>query len=148
MLILVKREIPWLLVASIVIVIAVQVFLPSEPAPIRGIVENKTLIGIKLGVEDVIAEFTIYGINSTLDNWEELFDNGTAVTGDTEEYLNGLYDEVEYRMVVGYKEDMEEYTVNWEDFNKVEPYEIIYYSPSDEGHMIIKEVVRSTDQVD
>ena len=51
-------------------------------------------------------------------------------------------------MVVGYKEDMEEYTVNWEDFNKVEPYEIIYYSPSDEGHMIIKEVVRSTDQVD
>ena len=148
MLIMVKREIPWLLVASIVIVIAVQVFLPGEPAPIRGIVENKTLIGIKLGVKEVIAEFTIYGINSTLDNWEELFDNGTAVTGDTEEYLTGLYDEVEYRMVVGYKEDMEEYTVSWEDFNKVEPYEIIYYSPSDEGHMIIKEVVRSTDQVD
>ena len=144
MLILVKREIPWLLVASIVIVIAVQVFFPGEPTPIQAIVENKTLVGFKSGVEEIIAEFTIYGTNSSLDNWEELFDNGTAVTGETEEELIELYDEVQYRMVVGYKEDMEEYTVSREDFNKVEPYEIIFYISS-EGHLTIKEVVRSTD---
>jgi len=143
-----KREIPWLLVASIVIVIAVQYLLPGEPAPVRGIVENKTLVGIYRGEDEIIALFTIYGTNSSLENWEELFDNGTTVKSDTEDYLMELYDEVQYRMVVGYKEDMKEYVVSWEDFNLVELYEIIYYIPTEDGHLTIKEVVRSTDQVD
>jgi len=36
-----RKEIPWLLIASIVIVIAIQYFLPSDPDPLQGIVEKK-----------------------------------------------------------------------------------------------------------
>jgi len=141
---LVKREIPWLLVASIVIVIAVQYLLPSEPAPIQGIVENKTLVGINMGEDEIIALFTIYGTNSSLENWEELFKNGSSIISESETLLMESYEEIQYRMVVGYKEDMKDYVVSREDFNMVEPYEIIMYIP-DGDQLTIEEVVRSTD---
>ena len=141
---LVKREIPWLLVASIVIVIAVQYLLPSEPAPIQGIVENKTLVGINMGEDEIIALFTIYGTNSSLENWEELFKNGTSIISESETLLMESYEEIQYRMVVGYKEDVNDYIVSREDFNMVEPYEIIMYIP-DGDQLTIEEVVRSTD---
>jgi len=144
---LVKREIPWLLVASIVIVIAVQYLLPSEPAPIQGIVENKTLVGINMGEDEIIALFTIYGTNSSLENWEELFKNGSSIISESETLLMESYEEIQYRMVVGYKEDMKDYVVSREDFNMVEPYEIIMYIP-DGDQLTIEEVVRSTDKLD
>ena len=141
---LVKREIPWLLVASLVVVIAVQVYFPSGPTPIKGIVGNKTVIGFNGTEELVIVEFTIYGVNSTIDNWEELFKNGTSIISESETLLMESYEEIQYRMVVGYKEDVNDYIVSREDFNMVEPYEIIMYIP-DGDQLTIEEVVRSTD---
>ena len=50
------------------------------------------------------------------------------------------YDEIQYKMAVGYKE----YIVSKEDFNRVKLYEIIRYVP-DGDHMSIREVVHSPD---
>lgn len=141
-----KREIPWLLIASIIIVIAVQVLFPKDPDPINGIVENKTVIGISDGKESVIIAFTIYGTNSSIENWEEIFNNGTSINIEMEEYLKELYDEIQYKMMVGYKEDMDDYLVSRDDFNKVEPYEIIFYV-ADGKQLSIREVVRSSENL-
>lgn len=141
-----KREIPWLLIASIIIVIAAQVLFPKDPDPINGIVENKTVIGISDGKESVIIAFTIYGTNSSIENWEEIFNNGTSINIEMEEYLKELYDEIQYKMMVGYKEDMDDYLVSRDDFNKVEPYEIIFYV-ADGKQLSIREVVRSSENL-
>ncbi len=139
-----RKEIPWLLIASIVIVIAVQYFLPSDPDPLQGIVENKTVAGINDGNKEVVVAFTIYGTNSSIENWEELFGNDTSISNDSEILLMESYDEIQYKMVVGYKEDMKEYIVSKEDFNRVKLYEIIRYVP-DGDHVSIREVVHSPD---
>ena len=141
-----KREIPWLLIASIIIVIAVQVLFPKDPDPINGIVENKTVIGISDGKESVIIAFTIYGSNSSIENWEEIFNNGTSISIEMEEYLKELYDEIQFKMMVGYKEDMDNYLVSRDDFNKVEPYEIIFYVANGK-QLSIREVVRSSENI-
>ena len=139
-----RKEIPWLLIASIVIVIAVQYFLPSDPDLLQGIVENKTVAGINDGTIEVVVVFTIYGTNSSIENWEELFGNETSISNDIEILLMESYAEIQYKMVVGYKEDMKEYIVSKEDFNRVKLYEIIRYVP-DGDHMSIREVVHSPD---
>ncbi len=77
-------------------------------------------------------------------NWEELFGNDTSISNDSEILLMESYDEIQYKMVVGYKEDMKEYIVSKEDFNRVKLYEIIRYVP-DGDHMSIREVVHSPD---
>ena len=101
---------------------------------------KKTVAGINDGNKEVVVVFTIYGTNSSIENWEELFGNDTSISNDSEILLMESYDEIQYKMAVGYKE----YIVSKEDFNRVKLYEIIRYVP-DGDHMSIREVVHSPD---